>query len=158
MKKQFVFLGTVALAISAPVIAQDIFGEPNSATVILEANFPDDPNTVDVISGGEINVSTVVDGCNGYISDAPDVRLNFTTDESPSAFPLYIYATSDEDTTLLINAPDGSWYCNDDGNSGTNPSVVFGPAMAGDYEIWVGSYDEGTYHEAKVGISELEGQ
>lgn len=158
MIKQSVFLGAAALMVSAPAIAQDLFAEPNSATIVLEANFAEDPTKADVISGGEIDVSTVVEGCNGYISDAPDVRLNFSTYDSPAAFPLYIYALSEEDTTLLINAPDGSWYCNDDGNSGTNPSIVFGPAMEGDYEIWVGSYEEGTYHEAQVGISEIEGQ
>ena len=161
IKKALAFTA-LAAACTIPATAQNIFGEPNSGSITLEAGFPEDPTTVDVISGGSIDVSDVIDGCVGHISEDPDVRLTFNASGSPDALPLYIYATSGEDTTLLINAPDGNYYCNDDGadggENGTNPSIVFGPTQSGDYEIWVGSYDEGEFHEAQVGISELSGQ
>ncbi len=149
----------LGLAIGGAVTgsAQDITAEPNSDTVFLSSGFTPDPTSVDVISGGDVDVSDRIDGCTGYISDAPDVRLSYTADGDASTLPLYIYARSDGDTTLLINAPDGSWYCNDDSSEGNNPLVVFGPAMTGDYEIWVGSFDNGEYHEATLEISELGG-
>ncbi|EAQ30175.1 hypothetical protein NAP1_05345 [Erythrobacter sp. NAP1] len=158
MKRISIALATVALGVSGTALAQNIFGDPNSGTVTLSANFEDDPRTVSVTSGGDIDASEAIDGCVGYISEDPDVRLSFTADESPNAFPLYISATSDEDTVLVINAPDGNWYCNDDGSEGQNPSVVFGPAQSGDYEIWIGSYEQGQYHDAQLNISELGGQ
>jgi len=149
---------SLAIGITAPVSAQDISAEPNSETVLLESGFIPDPVTVDVISGGSVDVSVSVPACNGYISEAPDVRLTYVPNDAPNAAPLYIYAKSSGDTTLLINAPDGSWYCNDDGSDDNNPLVIFGPAMSGDYEIWVGSFDDGEYHEATLEFSEINGQ
>lgn len=158
MLKQSLGFAAIALAMTATGSAQDITAEPNSDSVSLEAGFTPDPSTVNVTSGGLIDVSSRIDGCSGYISDAPDVRLTFSASGSPDALPLYIYAKSSGDTTLVINAPDGNWYCNDDGSEGVDPMVVFGPAMSGDYEIWVGSFDEGEYHDATLEISELDGQ
>lgn len=147
---------TIGLAASGS--AQDISAEPISETVELGSGFTPDPVIVEVISGGAIDASDRVTDCSGYIASAPDVRLNYTADETASTLPLYIYAKSEGDTTLLINAPDGNWYCNDDSSSGNNPLVVFGPAMTGSYEIWVGSFDEDEYHDATLEISELDGE
>jgi hypothetical protein len=157
MIKHTLAFTALAVALTASGSAQDITAEPNSDSVYLEAGFTPDPTTVNVTSGGTIDVSNVIDGCSGYISNAPDVRLTFSANSSADAYPLYIYAKASGDTTLVINAPDGNWYCNDDGSEGTNPLVVFGPAMSGDYEIWIGSYDQGEYHDATLEISELSG-
>ncbi len=151
-------IAALAAGLSTAGAAQDISAEPNAGTIVLEANFTPDPTTMDVTSGGEIDVSEVIPGCTGYISEAPDVRLTFTAEPAPDAFPLYIYALSSGDTTLVVNAPDGNWYCNDDGEQGLDPTLVFSPAMGGDYEIWVGSYDEDEFHDAKLSVSELEGR
>ena len=156
--KVTIALAVAALGISGVASAQDVFGDPNSGSIKLEASFPDDPRAIDVTSGGIINAAKAVEGCTGFISDDPDVRLTFSADDSPNARPLFISVRSDEDTTLVINAPDGRYYCNDDGMNGVNPSIIFGPAQSGDYEIWVGSFTEGEYHEAKLDISELRGQ
>lgn len=139
--------------------AQNIFGEPGSGSITLEAGFDEDPRTISVTSGGPIDASETIGDCAGYISENPDVRLTFTADDQPNALPLFISVRADGDTTLVVNAPDGSWYCNDDGQGETfNPSVVFGPAQTGDYEIWVGSFEEGQFHDAELDISELGGQ
>ncbi len=159
MNRVSIALAAIALGVSGTAIAQNIFGEPNSGSVSLSANFDEDPTTVEVVSGGDLDASEAIgSGCSGHISEDPDVRLSFTADPQPDAFPLFISAVSDGDTVLVINAPDGNWYCNDDGGEGSNPLIVFGPAQSGDYEIWVGSYDEGEYHDATLRISELSGQ
>ena len=147
----------LAIGISASGKAQDISADPISDTVSLSAGFTPDPTTVAVTSGGTVNAGKSIDGCSGYISDAPDLRLTFSANQTPSAMPLYINAKSSGDTTLVINAPDGRWYCNDD-SAGSNPMVVFGPAQSGNYEIWVGSFEEGEYHDATLEISELNGE
>ncbi|MEM7778915.1 MAG: peptidase S1 [Pseudomonadota bacterium] len=155
IKQTSIAIAALAVAMSGTAVAQDIFGEPISGTVVLDANFEDDPDLTSLISGGMIDASEAAEGCAGYISDDPDLRLSFTGSGASSAYPLYISVESDEDTTLVINAPDGKWYCNDDGGEGNNPLVVFGPAQSGNYEIWVGSYEEGGYHQSTLRISEL---
>lgn len=159
MLKKTLGVAAIAAALAIPAAAQDISADPNSGTVNLEAGFTPDPATVDVISGGTINAGEAIDPtCAGYISDAPDVRLNFQASDFAAALPLYIFAESAGDTTLVINMPDGRWICNDDGSAGVNPGIVFGPALSGQYDIWIGSYDEGEYHEARLNISELRGE
>ena len=158
MIKQTLAFTAMAVALTASGSAQDITATPNSDSVYLESGFTPDPTIVNVTSGGTIDVSNVINGCSGYISNAPDVRLTYSSSNEPSTLPLYIYAKSSGDTTLVINAPDGRWYCNDDGSEGVNPLLVFGPAQSGDYEIWIGSFDQGEYHDATLEISELSGQ
>lgn len=159
LKSISVALAVVAVGATGAVSAQNISGTPNSGTVVLEAGFPEDPHTIDLVSGGEIDASVALGNCSGWISEEPDVRLRYTADTTNNALPLFISARSDGDTTLVINAPDGRWYCNDDGQKeGFNPSIVFGPAQTGDYEIWLGSFEQGEFHEAQLDISELGGQ
>lgn len=159
LKSVSIAIAALAVGTAAVASAQNIFGDPNSGTIVLEAGFPDDPRTIEVVSGGSINASEAIGECSGYISEDPDVRLTYTADDAPNALPLFISARADGDTVLVVNAPDGRWYCNDDGqNEGVNPSIVFGPAQSGDYEIWVGSFEEGEFHEAQLDISELRGQ
>ena len=50
---------------------------------------------------------------------------------------------SQDDTTLVINAPDGEWYCDDDGAGYPNPELTFASPMSGQYDIWVGTYGGG---------------
>ena len=151
-------ISTVVLAASLAVLpasAQDINARPNYATVNLRAGFTPDPHVTAVRSGGNINAERVGSACRGYISQAPDVRLNYTN----GSYPLIISADSSSDTTLVVNAPDGSWYCDDDsGNRGMNPSIRFNRPMSGRYEIWVGTYGSTDTRAARLHISEVGSQ
>ncbi len=122
-----------ALALSGASFAQDWSLSPNFGTASLSAGFAPDPYGVEVVAGGSINASNV--GCAGMISNAPDVRLQW------SGGRITIGATSGSDTTLVVNAPDGSWYCSDDVN-GFDPALVM--SGSGQYDIWVGVYGGGT--------------
>ena len=70
-------------------------------------------------------------------------------------FDLYISATADRDATLIVNAPDGSWWCDDDSAGDLNPGLVFDNPQSGRYDIWVGTYSEGPAADATLHISEL---
>lgn len=143
-------------ALAAPSVAQNINARPNYGTVNLRTGFARDPHIVPVRSGGNVDASRIDSSCRGYISGAPDVRLNFV---AGSALPLIISAASAADTTLVINAPDGRWYCDDDGgDQGMNPSVRFNRAQTGRYEIWVGTYGSQRIEPARLHISELGSQ
>lgn len=144
------------LAVAGPASAQpSTSANPNYGTVTLRTGFTPDPRTVRVTSGGAINANSVGGNCSGFISRAPDVRLNFTA----GSLPLIISAASSADTTLVINDPNGRWHCDDDGGvNGLNPSVRFNNARSGRYEIWIGSYQQGTNSRATLHISEVRSQ
>ena len=143
-----------ALAVLAvPATAQDVSATPNFGSVNLSAGFTPDPRTISVTSGGSISASNVGSSCAGSISNAPDLRLSYTA----GSLPLIISVNSSSDTTLVINAPDGRWYCDDDSGDGVNPSVRFNSPQSGRYEIWVGSYGGGNA-QAILAISEVSSQ
>lgn len=142
---------TVATAVSAPAAAQNYNLDPTYGTVELNAGFSDDPRLVQLSSGGSIDASSISGDCRGYIANAPDVRVVY----SSGSLPLMFSVASEADTTLVVNAPDGRWYCDDDGASGLNPAVRFNQPLSGRYEIWVGTYGSASLQSAVLGISEL---
>jgi hypothetical protein len=89
-------------------------------------------------------------GCRGYATAAPDFNINY----SAGGYQLNVYAKSDSDITLIVNAPDGSWYCSDD-VYGTHPHVNFSSPMSGLYNVWIGTYfSDGTRPETVLYVSE----
>ncbi|MDO1558367.1 peptidase S1 [Brevundimonas sp. 2R-24] len=145
------------LACAAPVAAQDTNADPNYGTMSLSAGFPNDPRVVSLRAGGDIPASNAASGCSGFITNAPDVRLNYTG--GTGVLPLIISVDSGSDTTLIVNAPDGRWYCDDDGGvNGMNPAVRFNNPRGGRYEIWVGTYRAGSSQPARLYVSEVSSQ
>lgn len=143
-----VVLGAIALGASA----QNYGYAPTYGSVRLSGGFTPDPHTVSLQAGGGIDVSNSIGGsCVGMISDAPDYRVSY----SPSSYPLIISVSSGSDTTLVVNAPDGRWYCDDDSGQGNNPSVRFNSPQSGQYDIWVGTYSSGSNPRAVLNISEV---
>lgn len=150
-------LAAVSLVVLAalPAGAQDFNANPNFGTVNLRTGFTPDPRVVAIRSGGNINFQNQQSDCRGYISNSPDVRLNF----EGGSLPLILSVNSRADTTLIVNAPDGRWYCDDDGgNEGLNPSIRFNNPRSGRYEIWIGTYGSASYEEGELHISELYSQ
>lgn len=155
MKFLYAFAAAAA-AVAAPAMAQpNPNADPISGTLTLSGNFSPDPRTVDVRAGGTNDASDIGGACRGFISDAPDVRLSF----SAGNLPLILSVASGADTTLVVNAPDGRWYCDDDGGeNGSNPMVRFNNPGSGRYEIWVGTYSSGSTQSARLHVSEVSSQ
>lgn len=150
LAKSAVAAVTAAL-LCAPAAAQNINADPTYETVRLNSGFTPDPYTVSLQSGGSIEASQAASSCRGYVANAPDVRLHY----SSGSLPLIISVAASADTTLVINAPDGRWYCDDDSGDGYNPSVRFNSPGSGRYEIWVGTYGGANLEPATLNISEL---
>ena len=146
-----------AIATAGIATAQDFNAQPNYGTINLNTGFTPDPQVINLQSGGNIDASQAVSSsCRGYITNAPDVRLNF---QGGSNLPLILSVNSGADTTLVVNAPDGTWYCSDDeGVNGMNPMVRFNRPLSGRYEIWVGTYGSASLAPAQLHISELYSQ
>jgi len=146
-----------AVAVAGVAAAQNYSLNPAYGTVNLNTGFTDDPYVVNVMSGGRTDASTAVSSsCNGFIAEAPDVRLNYT---AGNTYPLILSVNSSADTTLVVNGPDGQWYCDDDGGvNGMNPSLRFGTPQSGQYDIWIGTYGNASNQAAQLHISEVSSQ
>lgn len=151
MKAFYIAAALAAMAVVAPASAQDWNLNPTYGQVSLQPGFTPDPYNVQVTSGGNIRAGDRLNNCTGTIANAPDFRLQWG---GGGTLPLIISVSSRADTTLVINGPDGQWWCDDDSGEGTNPSVRFNSAGGGQYDIWVGDYSSGN-NPATLSISEL---
>jgi hypothetical protein len=133
---KYTLIASLAVSVAAftgAAHAQDYTLEPNYGTYELSAGFTPDPATLDIVAGGGVDAANI--GCSGMISNAPDARLIW------SGGQITIGAESSADTTIVVNAPDGQWYCADDTN-GFDPAVTL--SGSGQYDIWVGTFGGGT--------------
>lgn len=142
--------GTMAALLAAPAAAQNTSLRSNYGDRTENSGFAPDPIVVDVTAGGSVNGGNVGNGCRGMISNAPDFEFTYTA----GSFPLYFRSISGSDTTLIINGPDGRWYCDDDSLGNRNAEVAFRNPQSGVYDIWVGTFSGGTAG-ARLEISEL---
>ncbi len=154
MIRTLVTAALAATALTGLASAQNFSLNPAYGTVNLSAGFTPDPYIVNLQAGGSNPAGNISSQCAGFIADAPDVRLNYTA----GSWPLIISTNSQADTTLVINGPDGSWYCDDDGGQGFNASLRFSNPRSGQYDIWVGTFSPGSLPSAQLHISEVSSQ
>jgi hypothetical protein len=133
-------IAVAAIMGASSALAQDYSLSPNYGEVRLSSGFSPDPHTVSVTAGGSIDAAKLGAPCTGQISNAPDVQVNY----SPGSLPLIFRTASDSDTTLIVNAPDGQWYCNDDGFAALGAEVRFNSPRSGNYDVWIGTFGGGT--------------
>lgn len=149
--------GLVALSLMAGGMAsaQSLTATPNYGEMTLATGFDPDPYEFRMQAGGPLDAADGIGhGCRGYIAAAPDINFIYQAIRIPlRPMPLNIFIDADADTTLIIHAPDGNWYCNDDYN-GLNPALMFDEPESGTYSIWVGTYRAGATHPASIMFSE----
>lgn len=132
--------------------AQDYTEAPAFGSTRLVAGFLPDPHIVNLTAGGSIRAQSRFSTCRGYIANAPDYSVYFEAGSSPLIFSV----DSSSDTTLVINAPDTSWHCDDDGaEAPLNPLVTFAAPQSGRYDIWVGTYSQQSGTPATLFVSEI---
>lgn len=86
--------------------------------------------------------------CVGYADRNPDHILQLTTALSTVTVEIN---SNGEDTTLMIEAPDQTVYCSDDGND--SDAVITGQNWeAGDYKVWVGAFDSGQSYDYTLSV------
>lgn len=154
----FALPAALLLATGLTAQAQDGNLPPTFGEITLETNFQPDPNRTTLAAGGpnrgEFTDAGSGDTCRGFFAEAPDLRLQFT--DGDFGFPLSVYVEAGADTVMLINSPDGAWHCNDD-TVGLNPAINFETPLGGQYDIWIGTYENvaPNYPTADVLITEL---
>lgn len=132
--KKTLFIAAFAVLMSTPVFAQDASQSPVFGQATLSAGFDDgDPLQRRFRGGGPNDASRLPGACTGNVGTAPDFRVNYTA----GAQPLIIRSLSTVDTALVINAPDGSWHCDDDSFGDLDAEYRFNRPQSGVYDIWV---------------------
>lgn len=141
----------LGLAAATTATAQNVNAPAAYGSVSLSAGFLPDPYRIRVRAGGDWYFTTT-NTCQrgGWFANAPDFRLFYQA----GGYSLFIFAEGPGDTMLLVNAPDGGWYCNDD-YSGLHPAIIFNRPMSGRYEIWVGTYNRARVRNTILSISEI---
>ena len=86
--------------------------------------------------------------CVGYAERDPDHILQVS---APLSDITIAVESNGGDTTLMIEAPDSTIYCSDDGNDAD--AVITGQNWgSGDYKIWVGTFDAGQRYDYTLEI------
>lgn len=147
--RKLALVGAVLMLVAMTGAAQDWTMEASFGSVELTSGFTPDPYVVEIVAGGSYDAGAFCSDCAGSVAEAPDFDLYYEAGN----WPLFIYVSSGADTTLLIRAPDGEYYGNDDA-IGYDPMVAFEDAMSGLYSIWVGTFGDAA--DAAIYISETE--
>jgi hypothetical protein len=147
-------------AASPLIIGGDV---SNYGAVQLDTGFLPDPHQVAVVSGASDATGNVVDinslslapqnsgNCRGYTTAQPDYIVRVA---NPGQLLRY-YVNAPGDTTLIINDGAGNWWCSDDDGGNLNPLLDIQNPPAGQYDIWVGSYQAGANIQSVLSVSEL---
>ncbi len=118
----------------------DFSADPSFGKIRLRAGFAPDPHTSELVAGGVVDASSLGGNCIGYVSTAPDIRLEW--EGRSDGLAIAFLAEEDGDATLIVNTPEDSWVCNDDADTTTNdPLVTLPEPSEGQYYIWVGTYE-----------------
>lgn len=119
----------------------DLSREPGFGSITLTPAELTEPYFTDLISGGSVDVSYIGESCVGFAASNPDFRIQLS--EAMTDLNIMFLADDESaDTTLIVNAPDGLWHCNDDESAESlDPGLLFTEATAGQYDVWIGSFD-----------------
>lgn len=135
MKKTLILAAAASLMFAPLAMAQSAHMTANYGEISLSAGFTPDPYRVELHAGGGASANHLPGSCLGNISEAPDFEVTYDA----GSLPLVFRTLSRADTTLVINGPDGRWYCDDDSYGDGDAQVRFNRPQSGTYDIWVGT-------------------
>ncbi len=143
MKKLVVVLLLLVFAGSAAAQDQplDPNATPDHGIAAGGVGFQPDPFRVDqVAGGGAINAQqrNLGDDCVGLVNVQPTFRFKALTAFDRLRF-IFVSEAVAWDASLIVRAPDGNYYCNNDSYGLNNPTVEIDAAAPGDYNVWVGA-------------------
>ncbi len=133
-------LSALLLACAGAASAQNAGLTANFGEIRLNAGFTPDPYRVSVTAGGSTDGARLPGSCTGMVSDAPDFEVTYDA----GSLPLVFRTLSSTDTTLIINAPNGDWHCDDDSYGDGDAEVRFNKPADGTYDVWIGTFGGGT--------------
>ncbi len=143
MKKLLLTIG-LFLASFQIVNACPVISEGAEINRIYASEMQEDPFYFPVVAGGQVNLANC-GFAGGWVVPNPDFSLYMYDFNGPVQFSV---SSPGCDTVLLLNAPDGSWYYDDDSSGDLMPWIE---AYVGDgrMDVWVGTFG-GDYCDASL--------
>ena len=130
-----VVVAALAVLAATPALAQNASLSPVFGEATLSAGFDNgDPLQRRFRGGGPNDASRLPGSCTGNVGTAPDFRVHYTAGNRELIFR----SVSGADTTLVINGPDGRWYCDDDSFGDLDAEYRFISPRSGTYDVWIG--------------------
>lgn len=117
-----------SLAFACPTVT------PGAASYTLGEDDLNDPRNIAVYASGNI-APTSCGYAGGYATSTPQMSITFTDISGP----VQVSTLGTCDTVLLVNAPDGSWWFDDDSGNNLQAWMVV-DVTPGRMDIWVGTY------------------
>ncbi len=154
MRRLAVLAATVAITAVAASAAQacpNYSASGTFGTIYLNAGFAPDPYVRNITAGGGYYLPNCGFNWQGWVASRPDFEFSYQA----GGYPLSIYVESNYDTIILINGPDGQWYYNDDSARSLSAGITFRNPQSGVYDIWIGSYAQGSGLPGRLIITEL---
>ncbi|MFH1105226.1 MAG: M12 family metallo-peptidase [Actinomycetota bacterium] len=158
---------TTTTTTTVPTSGQLDYTLPAALSVTLPTNFPlPDPRVFDIISGGNIGTAYLntdplhgSGDCTGYAIQSPDFELTYTAGTLTQPMLRFWWSSNDGtgDAVLIINAPNGKWYCNDDSYGTNHPTVDFSNPLTGIYDVYVASRTADGGRSGMLRVTELNG-
>jgi hypothetical protein len=146
-------LGTAIVLGSLPVLAE----QANFDRLTLAQGFSPSSAIVSGQTGGSTSLPAVVgkrdrlgNPCLGFGDPTPDHILELQADFRNLTVAV---DSGGSDTTLIVEAPDGSLLCGDDTGSSRDASIADGQWPYGSYKVWVGSIDSGARHNYTLSVA-----
>lgn len=122
----------------------------------LQAGFMPDPHTATLTLTGDDPASALAENCAGYVNASqPSAVIRYQGLDGKSQLGMFTSAAVD--TVLVIEAPDGRRYCNDNSEflASGDAGLALDSAPSGEYLVWVGTYaDHGQDSQASLVITE----
>lgn len=144
-------------------IALISLGGPIPGAIAQESNFGNfslNPKTrgatVDGTTGGSTSLSAITSNldrnenqCFGFGDPKPDHILTLT--KAVDRLKLWVDSRG-QDTTLVIQSPDGSFLCADDFGNSKDAGLESSTWQPGKYPIWVGTVTPGRRHKYQLSV------
>jgi len=75
------------------------------------------------------------------VGEIPDVKIEWLEDSDGA---IRLFFNSLDDTTIVVQTPDGEFICNDDNGlpnaNPLDPAIILSEPVAGIYNVWIGTY------------------
>ena len=126
-----------------------------SGELTLRTSFSPDPARLEGQAVGVRDVSsyepTDTGPCAGWVGENPDHYLKL----EDRFETLRIEVDAQDDTTLVVEGPDGR-FCSDDQQEGNRNPRIQGFFREGDYAIWIGTRERGGTADYRIYFSQSE--
>jgi hypothetical protein len=136
-----------------PVLAQD----SNFGAATLSAGFQPAQGVMQGRTGGSFSLSSIANRdragnlCVGFGDSTPDHILNLRSGFARLSLQI---DSRGNDTTLIVQGPNGFLRCGDDTGGSKDASVEGTSLPAGSYRVWVGAFDAGKQFDYTLTVRE----